>query len=157
MWTKRRPRETNYPRRLNFQARMATWHLLLWLRVMIKVQVNAHMWSAGHTGQRHCWKLFSVFNLSTTISAGGSGPSKSDTLGKSLAHMTSVESDSSDRWQDPTNSHLNNTELPVSKPTVQVLNIYISSCPPQLWTVEPHRSSRQSKFAFSKLLLSIRT
>lgn len=40
---------------------------------------------------------FFLFTLSGTISLGGSGPSKSDTLGKSLAHMTSVESDSSDR------------------------------------------------------------
>lgn len=31
------------------------------------------------------------------VLSGGSGPGKTDSQGKSLAHMTSVESDSSDR------------------------------------------------------------
>lgn len=37
------------------------------------------------------------FDPGVSCVSGGSGPGKSDNQGKSLAHMTSVESDSSDR------------------------------------------------------------
>lgn len=130
--TKRRPQETNYLQRLHFQARMGTRHLLLWLQVTIKVQVNTHRWPAGRTGQRHRWNGYFLFlQLIENVTclwcpSGGSGPSKSDIPGKSLAHMTSVESDSSDRWRAQIHSRPQRAAFG-SPSTVQVL--YLCFCP----------------------------
>lgn len=77
---------------------MGTLHLLLLLLVMIKVQVNLKQKNQHLIKVDNLllgWfvsKITQMFCLS-----GGSGPGKGDNPGKSLAHMTSVESDSSDR------------------------------------------------------------